>query len=92
MFVSNTWVNDIRVLEKALDIHNELSGKIWADKPIGPWVLQDMVQPIPPLYAKKGDERGGNVMGLDRFETDTLVCKLAQLCSTHLRLQSTRLL
>jgi len=43
-----------------------------AKKPTGNWTVQDMVQPIPTIFTKHSVEKGGNMLGLDRF-TDNLV-------------------
>jgi len=71
-FVTLTFVNDKRVIKKAIDIHNTVVEKLKAKNPSGNWTVQDMVQPIPTIFAKHSDEKGGNMLGLDRF-TDNLV-------------------
>lgn len=68
-----TFKNDIRMFEKAIELHNHYVEIIKASEATGNWTLQDMFQPLPTLFAKHSVEKGGNMMGLDRFN-ETLVC------------------
>jgi len=60
------------MFEKAIDMHNDYVEKIKASAATGNWTLQDMFQPLPSLFAKHSVEKGGNMLGLDRFN-ETLV-------------------
>lgn len=71
-FVTLTFKNDIRMFEKAIEMHNNYVEKIKASAATGNWTLQDMFQPLPSLFAKHSVEKGGNMLGLDRFN-ETLV-------------------
>ena len=73
IFLTLTFVNDQRVLQKAIDLHNgyiaELNGTAG-----GNWTIVTMFQPIPTIFSQHSLEKGGNVLGLDRA-TQNLVCK-----------------
>lgn len=71
-FITLTFQNDVRVLQKAIDLHNILVDKLLSAS--GNWTMQNMFQPIPTIFAEHSDEKGGNVLGLDRFK-ENLVCK-----------------
>ncbi len=71
-FITLTFENDVRVLQKAIDLHNILVGKLSSVS--GDWTMQNMFQPIPTVFAKHSVENGGNVLGLDRF-SENLVRK-----------------
>lgn len=63
-----TFKNDKRVMEKAIEMHHEYL-EVLKDAGIkGNWTLQDMFQPIPTFFGEIGVKKGGNVLGLDRFD------------------------
>ncbi|QSZ35285.1 hypothetical protein DSL72_008154 [Monilinia vaccinii-corymbosi] len=77
-FITLTFKNDLRVLTKAIELHDAFIPKI-KSRATGAWTMQNMFQPIPTVFGKIGAQRGGNVLGLDRFD-ETLVlfqCYLA---------------
>lgn len=67
------------MFEKAIELHNTYVGIINSSAATGNWTLQDMFQPLPALFAKHSVAKGGNMMGLDRFN-ETLVCTY---CAAH---------
>lgn len=77
-----TFKNDIRMYEKAIEIHNNYVEIIKASGATGNWTLQDMFQPLPPVFARHSLEKGGNMLGLDRFD-ETLVRTYNLLFPSH---------
>ncbi|CAK1358537.1 Bifunctional solanapyrone synthase [Cercospora beticola] len=71
-FATLTFKSDIRVLQRAhesfLKVIDELNGRMNG----GYFQAWTLYQPIPTIFAKHGLEKGGNVMGLDRYD-DTLI-------------------
>ncbi|PQE20413.1 FAD binding domain containing protein [Rutstroemia sp. NJR-2017a BBW] len=65
-FITLTFKNDVRVLTKAIELHDALIPKIKA-KAKGNWTMQNMFQPIPTVFGKIGAEKGGDMLGFDRF-------------------------
>ncbi|KAF2803591.1 FAD-binding domain-containing protein [Mytilinidion resinicola] len=72
-FITLTFVNDKRVVKKAVDLHNIVVEKVKAHKATGNWTVQDMVQPIPTIFTKHSVEKGGNMLGLDRFDENLVL-------------------
>lgn len=70
-FSTITFRNDVRVMERAHEAFQEVVQKLKAEAK-GDWAIYTLYQPIPPLFARHGNEHGGNVLGLDRFR-DTLI-------------------
>lgn len=73
-FLPITVANNVQMLNEIASIQQKLSTTIRAAQPSGNWTISTLYQPIPALFGEIGVERGGNVMGLDRF-TDNLMCK-----------------
>jgi len=65
-FITLTFKNDVRVLTKAIELHDALIPKIKA-RAKGNWTMQNMFQPIPTVFGKIGAEKGGDMLGFDRF-------------------------
>lgn len=63
-----TFKNDKGVMEKAIELHHEYLEVMKAAGINGDWTLQDMFQPVPTFFAENGQEKGGNVLGLERFD------------------------
>jgi len=74
-FWTLTFVNDERVLQKAIDIYGSLAERLSSAS--GEWSMNVMFQPIPTLFSEHSVKKGGNVLGLDRA-TENLVCTSAQ--------------
>ncbi|KAI9868557.1 MAG: hypothetical protein M1830_005645 [Pleopsidium flavum] len=73
-FITLTFENDVRVLQKAIDLHNILVSKLSSVS--GDWTMQNMFQPIPAVFAKHSVENGGNVLGLDRYKKNLFLFQI----------------
>jgi hypothetical protein len=71
-----TFKNNKEVMEKSIEMHHQYLEEMKTMGINGNWTLQDMFQPIPTFFAEHGKEKGGNVLGLDRFD-DNLQRKLS---------------
>lgn len=74
-FGTLTFANDFRVMIKAHEIYIDVLVNLKA-KTTGEWSVHVLYQPLPPAYWKHSAERGGNVLGLERFDEQVLCCKL----------------
>ncbi|KAL5121086.1 hypothetical protein ACEQ8H_000937 [Pleosporales sp. CAS-2024a] len=70
-FGTLTFVMDIRVLHKAHEIYNDVVLELKA-KATGDWGLYTLYQPLHPVYWRQSAVRGGNVLGLERFDSQVL--------------------
>lgn len=70
-FSTLTFKNDIRVLQRAHESFLKASDKLKAEAR-GNYSLYTLYQPIPKIFSKHSKDKGGNVLGLDRFD-DTLI-------------------
>ena len=73
-FGTLTFANDLRVLNEAHKIYMDVLANLKA-KATGDWQIYVLYQPLPPAYWKDSVARGGNVLGLERFNGQTLCCK-----------------
>jgi hypothetical protein len=78
MGVSDIWFtlsfkNDIRVLQKAVDLHDQLVEDWLTITDTGDFITQCMFQPLPTLFAKYSVENGGNVLGLDNVHENAIL-------------------
>lgn len=78
LFITLTFKNDIRVLNKANELFNIVVQNLQAQA-TGTFNVYALYQPIPTIIAQNGLKNGGDVLGLTRFN-ETLVRKL----SSHL--------
>lgn len=74
-FFTITFKNNKEVMEKAIEMHHEYLETIKAADVEGDWTIQNMFQPIPTFFAEHAARKGGNVLGLERFN-DNLIRKL----------------
>ncbi|KAF2135827.1 uncharacterized protein K452DRAFT_330009 [Aplosporella prunicola CBS 121167] len=70
-FVTISFQNDERVLQKAAALFDAMLDAIKADGE--DWLALNLFQPLPRVFADRGLEKGGNVLGLDRFKGDNVV-------------------
>lgn len=82
IFLTLTFANDARIIQRAVDLHNTLVSDAKTSAVSTNYTMVTMFQPLPPIYSQYSNERGGNVLGLDRFET-TLQCKPLPPLSFH---------
>ncbi|OHF03772.1 hypothetical protein CORC01_01091 [Colletotrichum orchidophilum] len=66
-WLSATFKNDAGILEKAVELHAECVDKLRAQIPANGFSTMCFAQALPTLYAKRSQERGGNVLGVDRL-------------------------
>ncbi len=70
-FGTLTFANDLRVMTKAHEIYKDVLANLKA-KATGEWQIYVLYHPLPPAYWKDSVARGGNVLGLERFNGQTL--------------------
>ncbi|KAI9933671.1 hypothetical protein ASPWEDRAFT_160173 [Aspergillus wentii DTO 134E9] len=68
VFLTSTYFNNPKVMEKAVDIHNDLIEEAKKQVQSKSWSMVTMVQPWPTLFAELSAKKGGNVLGLERFD------------------------
>ena len=71
-FSTLTFKNDVRILQKVIDVFDSKVA-LAKQKAVGAFNIVSLIQPIPTIFATHSVERGGNVLGLDRFK-DNLIC------------------
>ncbi|OGE48297.1 hypothetical protein PENARI_c030G05537 [Penicillium arizonense] len=67
-FFTGTFVNTIEMLKRTVEIHNEKIEEAKASVKSTDWTMDTIIQPWPTLFAEHSQERGGNVLGLERFD------------------------
>lgn len=73
-FGTLTFANDLRVMTEAHEIYMEILANL-KEKATGEWQIYILYQPLPPAYTKDSVARGGNILGLERFNDQVLCCK-----------------
>ncbi|KAK8048223.1 hypothetical protein PG994_009953 [Apiospora phragmitis] len=63
---TTTFLSDERIMAKAVELHAAAVAQIRAISKMGQFSSLCLFQSLPSHYGRLGDERGGNVMGLDR--------------------------
>ncbi|KAH8198350.1 hypothetical protein TruAng_007505 [Truncatella angustata] len=63
---TTTFINDERIMAKAVEAHAAAVDKIKKVSKSGHFSSLCLFQSLPSYYGRLGDERGGNVMGLDQ--------------------------
>lgn len=71
-------------MNKAHEIYVDVLGRLKREA-TGVWDTNMLYQPLPTAYWKHSVERGGNVLGFERFEDQVLCRKLAT--QTDIRLE-----
>lgn len=72
IFTTGTYKNDINVLRKAIDLHNNNIEKAKGHVKSDYWAMDVIIQPWPKLFAQHSVEKGGNVLGLERFDENLI--------------------
>ncbi|KAH7072584.1 hypothetical protein FB567DRAFT_206280 [Paraphoma chrysanthemicola] len=72
IWFSLTFRNDVEVIKKAADMHDELVDELKVLMP-GDFTTQCLFQPMPTVFAQRSVERGGNVLGLDKVKENALL-------------------
>jgi hypothetical protein len=73
-FGTLTFANDLRVMTEAHEIYKDVLANLKA-KATGDWQIYVLYQPLTPEYWKDSAARGGNVLGLERFDGQALCCE-----------------
>lgn len=73
-FGTLTFANDLRVVTAAHQIYLDVVDKLKA-KATGEWQIYILYQPLTPAFWRDSASRGGNVLGLERFNGQNLCCK-----------------
>ncbi|KAM0326585.1 hypothetical protein ACHAQA_006454 [Verticillium albo-atrum] len=68
-----TFKNDVRIIQKAADLHETLVAEMLEVVPADELGTQNLFQPVPKFFADIGVAQGGNVLGLDQVEGDSLM-------------------
>lgn len=71
-FSTLTFKSDIRVMRKAHEAFEDVTAKLAAEAQ-GDWAAYTLYQPIPKLFSQHSKDRGGNVLGLDRFNENLIM-------------------
>lgn len=75
---TGTVQNDKRVYEKVIKLHQDLCDFMAAQSPDGDFIAQAIFQSIPTVFSEHSNEKGGNILGLNR-ETENVVMLLFTL-------------
>jgi hypothetical protein len=73
VWFSLTFKDDIKVIKKAAEMHDELVAELKGLIPAGNFSTQCLFQPIPTLFTNHSVESGGNVLGLDKVKQNALL-------------------
>lgn len=73
-FGTVTFTNDLRVMTAAHGFYKDALADLKV-KATGDWQIYTLYQPLPPAYWKDSAARGGNILGLERFNGQTLCCE-----------------
>ena len=61
------------MIRKAVELHRHLVEDMKRDSRDGDFETQAYFQPLPAIIARRGAERGGNILGLDRLKSNAVV-------------------
>ncbi|KAM0426435.1 hypothetical protein ACHAPT_008126 [Fusarium lateritium] len=77
VWFSLTFANDARIIQKAAELHDTFVKELLEEIPATELGTQNLFQPVPKLFADNGVTHGGNVLGLDRIEGNSLLWLLS---------------
>ncbi|GAD98483.1 hypothetical protein ANI_1_298064 [Paecilomyces variotii No. 5] len=72
-FLTLTFKNDPRMIQKAVDLHDRSIEMAKARARTREWTFTTFFQPLPKLFSQHSVVRGGNILGLDRFDENLLL-------------------
>ncbi|PWY96282.1 FAD-binding domain-containing protein [Aspergillus sclerotioniger CBS 115572] len=72
IYTTGTYKNDATVLRKAIDLHNNYIEQAKTHVKSSYWAMDTMIQPWPKLFSQHSVEKGGNVLGLERFDENLI--------------------
>lgn len=73
MWFTLSFKNDARVVKKAAELHEAFVADMLKIVPAKDLVTQSLWQPVPKMFADIGVKKGGNVLGLDMVEGNSLL-------------------
>ncbi|KAH7177068.1 hypothetical protein EDB81DRAFT_864408 [Dactylonectria macrodidyma] len=82
VWFSLTFANDARIIRKGAALHETFVEELLAEIPAADLGTQMLYQPLPKLFADIGVAQGGNVLGLDRIEGNSLLWLLSCTVTT----------
>ncbi|KIW80157.1 hypothetical protein Z517_06772 [Fonsecaea pedrosoi CBS 271.37] len=68
-----TFNNDVNIANKALALHDELVARLKSTLGADKFNSQCVLQPLPSLFAEIGARQGGNVLGLDSVNRNSIL-------------------
>ncbi|KAL9086094.1 MAG: hypothetical protein Q9165_007306 [Trypethelium subeluteriae] len=71
--VANDVKNDIRVINRAGEMHDQLVDELMDLIPADNFTTQCLSQPIPTLFTEHSVQRGGNMLGLEKVRENALL-------------------
>ncbi|KAJ2998655.1 hypothetical protein NUW58_g251 [Xylaria curta] len=74
--------NDARIMSKAAEVHNILVDELKSYVPEGDFITQCIFQPLPTAFSQRSAEAGGNVMGIERTDSDGIILQLNAMMKT----------
>ncbi|KAH8663210.1 hypothetical protein BGZ61DRAFT_368088 [Ilyonectria robusta] len=77
VWFSQTFANDARIIRKGSALHKTFVEELLAEIPTLDLGTQMLFQPLPKLFADIGVANGGNVLGLDRIQGNSLLWLLS---------------
>ncbi|KAG7038309.1 hypothetical protein JMJ77_0013629 [Colletotrichum scovillei] len=82
-WLSATFKNSTEILTKAAELHAECVTKLSATIPTDGFSTMCFAQALPTLYAKRSQERGGNVLGVDLLSGNCITF----LAAAHIKME-----
>lgn len=68
-----TFMNDERVISKAVNLHRELVDSMKRDSSDGDFETQCYFQPFPSVIGQRGAGKGGNILGIENLKANAIV-------------------
>ncbi|KAF2502722.1 putative cytokinin dehydrogenase 1 [Lophium mytilinum] len=68
-----TFRNDATIIHKVVELHDNLVDELKSLMPAEAFTTQCLLQPLPAYFAQRSVEQGGNVLGLDSVQGNSLL-------------------
>ncbi|KAJ8119894.1 hypothetical protein O1611_g10507 [Lasiodiplodia mahajangana] len=78
-----TFKNDIRIVNRAAELHEAMVEEIKTFIPDGDFWTQCLFQPLPKLFGERSAAAGSNAMGIERQSVDGLLFQAAAMVRTR---------
>lgn len=72
IFMTSTYLNNAKVLEKAVELDKHILEEAKANAKSKSWRTYSIVQPWTTLLAEHASKTDGNVLGLERFDQNMI--------------------